>query len=133
MFKIKSMFAAAVIASLIAAPVSALVLSADAMLGASPEDMTTVKMIEDSAFVGNEVMTKDQIVIGLVEGVLDGGANGSFALIALKSDLASKSTVKTFTVPLMADMTADGSLTLNFTEAELFLALDGGLEPMTTN
>ncbi len=133
MFKIKSMFAAAAVASLIAAPVSALVLSADAMLGASPEDMTTVKMIEDSAFVGNEVMTKDQIVIGLVEGVLDGGANGSFALIALKSDLASKSTVKTFTVPLMADMTADGSLTLNFTEAELFLALDGGLEPMTTN
>lgn len=133
MFKIKSMFAAAAVASLIAAPVSALVLSADAMLGASPEDMTTVKMIEDSAFVGNEVMTKDQIVIGLVEGVLDGGASGSFALVALKSDLASKSTVKTFTVPLMADMTADGSLTLNFTEAELFLALDGGLEPMTTN
>lgn len=133
MFKIKSVFAAAVIASLISAPVLALELSADAMLGASPEDMTTVKMIEDSAFIGNEVRTKDQVVVGLVDAVMDAGDKGAFALIALKSDIASKSSVKTFTVPLVADMTADGSLTLNFTEAELFVALSGQLQPMTGN
>ena len=133
MSKIKSILAAAAIASLVSAPALALDLSVDAMLGASPEDMSTVKMIEDSAFIGNEVRTKDQIVVGLVEAVMDGGEKGSYALVALKSDISSKSSVKTFTVPLMADMTADGSLTLNFTEAELFVALSGQLEPMTGN
>jgi len=133
MSKIKSILAAAAIASLVSAPALALDLSVDAMLGASPEDMSTVKMIEDSAFIGNEVRTKDQIVVGLVEAVMDGGEKGSYALVALKSDIASKSSVKTFTVPLMADMTADGSLTLGFTEAELFVALSGQLEPMTGN
>lgn len=133
MSKIKSILAAAAIASLVSAPALALDLSVDAMLGASPEDMSTVKMIEDSAFIGNEVRTKDQVVVGLVEAVMDGGEKGSYALVALKSDIASKSSVKTFTVPLMADMTADGSLTLGFTEAELFVALSGQLEPMTGN
>ena len=133
MSKIKSILAAAAIASLVSAPALALDLSVDAMLGASPEDMSTVKMIEDSAFIGNEVRTKDQIVVGLVEAVMDGGEKGPYALVALKSDISSKSSVKTFTVPLMADMTADGSLTLNFTEAELFVALSGQLEPMTGN
>ena len=133
MSKIKSILAAAAIASLVSAPALALDLSVDAMLGASPEDMSTVKMIEDSAFIGNEVRTKDQVVVGLVEAVMDGGEKGSYALVALKSDIASKSSVKTFTVPLMADMTADGSLTLGFTEAELFVALSGQLEPTTGN
>ena len=54
----KSFVAAATIA-LFAAPVLAVDMPADAMLGATPSDMTTITMMEDSAFMGNEVRTKD--------------------------------------------------------------------------
>ncbi len=131
MFKNKSILAAAFIVSLTAAPVVALEMSADAMLGAAPEDMTIVKMMDDSAFKGNEVRTKDQVVIGLVDAVYDGGDGVPMALISLKSDIASKSSVKTFTVPLATDMVADGSLTLGWTETELFTALSSQLESST--
>lgn len=129
MFNTKSILAATFIAAMISAPALAIEVAADAMLGASPEDMTTVKMIEDSAFIGNEVRTKDQIVIGLVDGVFESADKGSFALVAIKSDIAAQSSVKTFTVPLSADMVSDGALTLAFTEAELFVALSGDLAP----
>ena len=131
MFNTKSILAATFIAAMISAPALAIEVAADAMIGASPEDMTTVKMIEDSAFIGNEVRTKDQIVIGLVEGVFESADKGSFALVAIKSDIAAKSSVKTFTVPLAADMVSDGALTLAFTEAELYVALSGDLAPST--
>jgi hypothetical protein len=127
----KSFLVAATIAALVAAPVAALDMSADAKLGAAPADMTTVKMMEDSAFVGNEVKTKDQINIGLVEGVYENADGSQSILITLASDIAAKSSVKSFTVPLTSDMTADGSLTLGWTEAELFTALSSQLE--TTN
>jgi hypothetical protein len=127
----KSFLVAATIAALVAAPVAALDMSADAKLGSAPADMTTVKMMEDSAFVGNEVKTKDQINIGLVEGVYENADGSQSILITLASDIAAKSSVKSFTVPLTSDMTADGSLTLGWTEAELFTALSSQLE--TTN
>ena len=130
MFNSKITLAAAAIAALISAPALAIELSADAMIGAAPEDMTVVKMMEDSAFIGNEVVTKDQMVVGLVEAVFDGGDKGPMALISLKSDFAAKSSIKTFTVPLAADMVADGALTLAWTEAELIVALSGQLEPV---
>ena len=129
MFNSKITLAAAAIAALISAPALAIELSADAMIGAAPEDMTVVKMMEDSAFIGNEVVTKDQMVVGLVEAVFDGGDNGPMALISLKSDFAAKSSIKTFTVPLASDMVADGALTLAWTEAELIVALSGQLAP----
>jgi hypothetical protein len=129
MSKTQSLFLAAAVASLIAAPVLAMELTTDAKLGAAPEDMSTVTMMEDSAFKGNEVRTKDQVVIGLVEGVYQGADGAPVALIAINSDIAAKSSVKTFTLPLPADATADGSLTLGWTEAELFTALSGQLEP----
>lgn len=133
MFTSKSILAAVAISSLLAGPVLALDMSADAMLGAAPEDMTIVKMMEDSAFIGNEVRTKDQIVIGQVEGVFEGGDTGMVALVTLNSDIAAKSSVKTFTVPLSSDMVADGSLTLGWNEIELFTALSGQLEATSTN
>ncbi|WP_431299749.1 hypothetical protein [Tabrizicola sp. BL-A-41-H6] len=132
MFKTKSLLAAASIASLIAAPALALEVSADATLGAAPEDMTTVKMVEGSAFVGNEVRTKDQIVIGQVDGVYEGTAGEQVVMITLNSDVAAKSSVKSFTVPLASDMTADGSLTLGWTESELFTSLSGNLDAAST-
>ena len=122
----KSFVAAAAIA-LFAAPVLAMEVSADAMLGAMPSDMTTITMMEDSAFMGNEVRTKDQIVIGLVDGVYAGADGAPIVMITLNSDVGAKSSVKSFTVPLTSDMTADGSLTLGWTEAELFTALSGNL------
>lgn len=129
MFKSKSLLAACAIAALLSTPALAIEMSADAMLGAAPEDMTVIKMIENSAFVGNAVFTKDQISIGLVDAVYDGGDKGPMALISLKSDIAAKSSVKTFTIPLGADMVADGALTLGWTEAELFTALSSELVP----
>lgn len=123
----KKFLAAATIASLIAAPALALEVAADAMLGAAPADMTVVKMMEDSAFVGNEVRTKDQIVIGLVEGVYESKDGMQVVLIALNSDVAATSSVKTFTVPFTKDVVADGSLTLGWNQAELFTALSGNL------
>ncbi|WP_309666186.1 hypothetical protein [Tabrizicola sp.] len=123
--------AVATAASLIAAPALAVDLSADAMLGSSPEDMTTVKMLEDSAFIGNEVRTKDQIVIGQVEGVYEDADGALIVIVTINGDIASKSSVKSFTVPMPKDMVADGSLTLGWTEAELFVALSSQLEPAT--
>ena len=131
MSKTRNILAAATIASLLAAPVLALDVAADAMLGAAPEDMTTVKMMEDSAFTGNEVRTKDQVVIGQVEGVYEGTDGVQMVLITINSDIAAQSSVKSFTVPLASDIVADGSLTLGWTEAELFTALSSGLEPAT--
>lgn len=128
MLKTKTLSAAALIASLVAAPVLALELSVDAKLGAAPEDMTTVTMMEDSAFIGNEVRTKDQIVIGQVDGVYTGADGAPVAVITLNADVAAKSSVKTFTVPLATDTAADGALTLGWTEAELFTALSSNLE-----
>lgn len=131
MSKTRTLFAAATIASLLAAPVLALDVTADAMLGAAPEDMTTVKMMEDSAFIGNEVRTKDQVVIGQVEGVYEGADGFMMVLITINSDIAAKSSVKSFTIPLASDTSADGSLTLGWTETELYTALSSGLEPAT--
>jgi hypothetical protein len=115
-------------AALIAAPMMAMELTADAMLGAAPEDMTTVKMAEDSAFINNEVMTKDQKVIGLVKGVEIGADGTQRIFIELASDIAAKSSVKTFTVSVPSDTTADGALTLAWNEDELFRALSSNLE-----
>lgn len=131
MFKPDSILAAALVAAAVASPAAALDLSVDAKLGAAPEDMTTVKAVEDSAFVGNEVRTKDQVVIGLVESIYEGSDGNPMAVVALKSDIAAQSPVKTFTVPLAKDMTADGSLTLGWTEGELFAALSANLTPST--
>ena len=128
MFVKKSLLAAATITALMAAPLWAMDIPADAMLGAAPADMTTVTMFEDSAFVGNEVSTKDQIVIGLVDAVFTGANGTPMALISLSSDIASKSSVKSFTVPLPVDGNADGALTLGWNEQELFTALSGNLE-----
>ena len=133
MFNTNSMRAAAVLLSFAAAPAFALDMAADIMLGASPEDMTTMKMVEGSAFVGNEVRTKDQEVIGLVDAVYDAGDKGMMALIAIKSDIAAQSSVKTFTVPLGSDMVSDGALTLAWTQAELFTALSEQLKPAASN
>ena len=55
MFNPKTLTASAALFALVAMPALALELSADAKLGASPEDMTTVTVMSDSAFVGNEV------------------------------------------------------------------------------
>jgi hypothetical protein len=129
MFTPKTLLASTLIASLFAAPVLALELSVDAALGAAPEDMTAVSVVEDSAFIGNEVRTKDQIVIGQVESVYQGSDGAPVAVITLNSDVAAQSSVKSFTVPLAADTTADGSLTLGWTEGELLAALSGTLTP----
>lgn len=127
MFEPKTWLAAVTFAALAATPVLAVDMSADVALGAAPQDMTTVKAVEDSAFVGNEVRTKDQIVIGLVDAVYEGPDGAPMAVVALKSDIAAQSPVKTFTVPLASDMTADGSLTLAWTQGELFAALSSNL------
>lgn len=127
MYRPNTILASALLAAAIASPAAALDLSVDAALGAAPEDMTTMKAIEDSAFVGNEVRTKDQVVIGLVESVYEGSDGNPMAVITLKSDVASQSSVKSFTVTLAQDMTADGSLTLGWTESELFTALSANL------
>jgi hypothetical protein len=129
MFTPKTLLASTLIASLFAAPVLALELSVDAALGAAPEDMTAVSVVEDSAFIGNEVRTKDQIVIGQVESVYQGSDGAPVTVITLNSDVAAQSSVKSFTVPLAADTTADGSLTLGWTEGELLAALSGTLTP----
>jgi hypothetical protein len=129
MFNIKSVFASTAIAALVAAPALALDLSVDAQLGAAPEDMTSVTADESSAFVGNEVRTKDQIVIGQVESVYEGSDGAPVAVITLNSDFGSKSSVKSFTVPLAADTTADGSLTLGWTETELIAAISSNIDP----
>ena len=130
MMNSKSFALAAAFAAMLAAPAFAVELTADAKLAAAPEDMTIIKMMEDSAFKGNEVKTKDQIVIGQIEGIYEGADGNLVALITLNSDVASKSSVKNFTVPLASDTTADGSLTLGWTEADLFKALSSNLEPM---
>lgn len=129
MSKTRTFLAAATIASFLAAPVLAFDVAPDVKLGATPEDMTTVKMMEDSAFVGNEVRTKDQIVIGEVSGVYKGADGYTVVLVTINSDIASKSSVKSFTVPLPNDTTADGSLTLGWTESDLFIALSSQLVP----
>lgn len=128
MFSTKSLLAATSIAALVAAPALALDLNSDLVIGAAPEDMTTMKAVEDSAFVGNEVRTKDQIVIGQVETVYEGSDGGPVAVVTLNSDFGAKSSVKSFTVPLAADMTADGSLTLGWTEAELITAISSNID-----
>ncbi|MES2540446.1 MAG: hypothetical protein V4583_07665 [Pseudomonadota bacterium] len=135
MFNPKTLTASAALFALVAMPALALELSADAKLGASPEDMTTVTVMSDSAFVGNEVRTKDQIVIGQVESVYD-SEGAPVAVVTLNSDFGAKSSVKSFTVPLASDMTADGSLTLGWTEAELIAAISSNIEstaPATDN
>jgi len=129
MFNPKTLAASAALAALMAIPALALELSADAKLGAAPEDMTTVTVMGDSAFVGNEVRTKDQIVIGQVESVYDGGDGAPVAVVTLNSDFGAKSSVKSFTVPLGSDMTSDGSLTLGWTEAELIAAISANIDP----
>lgn len=128
MFNAKYLLAPAVLASLLAVPALALDLSADIKLGAAPEDMTTVKPVEGSAFVGNEVRTKDQIVIGQVETVYESDG-GPMAIVTLNSDFASKSSVKSFSIPLGADTTADGALTLGWTETELIAAISSNIDP----
>jgi hypothetical protein len=129
MFNPKTLAATAALAVLTAIPALALELSADAKLAAAPEDMTTVTVMSDSAFVGNEVRTKDQIVIGQVESVYDGGDGTPMAVVTLNSDFGAKSSVKSFTVPLASDMTADGSLTLGWTESELIAAISSNIDP----
>lgn len=128
MFNPKVLAAPVALAALVAMPALALDLSADAKLGAAPEDMTSVSMMSDSAFVGNEVRTKDQIVIGQVDSVYEADG-GPVAVVTLNSDFGAKSSVKSFTVPLSADMTADGSLTLGWTEAELITAVSSNIDP----
>ena len=130
MSKTKSLLIAATLASFLAAPVLAVEISADAMLAGAPEDMSKMKMLDDSAFKGNEVRTKDQIVIGLVDGVMEAKDGSTVVLITLNSDVGAKSSVKSFTVPLPKDTTADGSLTLGWNEADLFKALSSNLVPM---
>ena len=85
-----------------------------------------VTPMEDSKFVGNQVFTKDQVLIGSVEkvGRMDTGMQKIW--IVLNSDVGSKATFKAFTVRVPEDTTADGALTLGFTRAELFKEL--GLE-----
>lgn len=129
MFNPKTLAASAALAALTAIPAAALELSADAKLGATPEDMSTVTVMSDSTFVGNEVRTKDQIVIGQVESVYDGGDGAPVAVVTLNSDFGAKSSVKSFTVPLGSDTTADGSLTLGWTEAELIAAISSNIDP----
>jgi hypothetical protein len=128
MFKTRSLIAPSVMAALLAVPAVALELSVDAQLGAAPEDMATVSVMSDSAFVGNEVRTKDQIVIGQVETVYQGSDGGPVAVVTLNSDFGAKSSVKSFTVPLATDMSADGSLTLGWTEAELIAAISSNID-----
>lgn len=128
MLTYKTLLAPAAIAALMASPVLALDLSADAMLGAAPEDMSTVKAMDDSAFVGNEVRTKDQIVIGQVESVYE-GTDGPVAIVTLNSDFGAKSSVKSFTVPLGTDTAADGALTLGWNELELIAAISSNIDP----
>lgn len=127
MFNPKFLAAPLVIAAFAAVPALALDLSADAKLGAAPEDMTTVSVMTDSGFVGNEVRTKDQIVIGQVDSVFE-AEGGPVAVVTLNSDFGAKSSVKSFTVPLASDMTADGSLTLGWTEAELIAAISSNID-----
>ncbi len=124
MFNAKPLLASAALAALVAAPAFALDLTTDVTLGAAPEDMTTVKTMEDSGFVGNEVRTKDQVLIGLVEAVYEGPDGAPVALVTLNTDIGAKASVKSFTVPLGADSAADGALTLAWTESELLIALD---------
>ena len=133
MFNPKTLAASAALAALTAIPALAVELSADAKLAATPEDMTTVTVMTDSAFVGNEVRTKDQIVIGQVESVYDGGDGAPMAVVTLNSDFGSKSSVKSFTVPLGTDMTADGSLTLGWTESELIAAISSNIDPTSSS
>jgi hypothetical protein len=130
MFKSKSLVLAAVFGTALALPVAAVEIPADVTLGATPEDTTMLKAVEDSAFVGNEVKTKDQVVIGQVESIWE-GANGPFMVVALNSDYAAKSSVKSFAVPIAADTAADGSVTLGWNESDLFTTLSGNLEPIT--
>jgi hypothetical protein len=132
MFKTNTFLMATAIASLIALPVLAFEMPADIMLGATPEDTTTLLMIEDSAFIGNEVRTSDQKVIGLVDAVYNDAAGTPVAMITLNSDIGAASSVKSFTVPLGADMVADGSLTLGWTEQDLFKELSANL-PVSDN
>jgi hypothetical protein len=127
MMKSRTFLVPAAFAALIAAPALALDLSADLKLGAAPADMTTVKAVDDSAFVGNEVRTKDQIVVGQVETVYESN-EGPVALITLNADFASKSSVKSFTVPLGTDTAADGALTLGWTESELIAAVSSNID-----
>lgn len=129
MFNVKSLLVATSIAALAAGPVVALDLSSDVVMGAAPEDMTTVTVVEGSSFVGNEVRTTDQIVIGQIESVYQGNDGGQVAVVTLNSDFGAKSSVKSFTVPLASDMTADGSLTLGWTEAELIAAISSNIDP----
>ena len=132
MLKSNTFLMAAAVAALTAAPVLALEMPADIMLGASPEDTSTLLMVEDSAFIGNEVRTSDQKVIGLVDAVYNDAAGTPVAMISLKSDIGAASSVKSFTVPLSADMVADGSLTLGWTEQDLFKELSANL-PVSDN
>ena len=124
----KSFLAPVALVSLLAAPALALDLSTDIKLGMAPEDMTTIKPVDGSAFVGNEVRTKDQMVIGQVESVYESDA-GPVALVTLNAEFGAKSSVKSFTVPLGADTTADGALTLGWTESELIAQVSGQIDP----
>lgn len=128
MFNSKPLLASVALAVLVGAPAFALDLSSDITIGATPEDMTTVTVMSDSAFVGNEVRTKDQIVIGQIESVYEADG-GPVAVVTLNSDFGAKSSVKSFTVPLAGDMTADGSLTLGWTESELIAAISSNIDP----
>lgn len=123
MTKFSTLLASAALGGLFAAPALALELGADAMLGATPEDTTTLKMIEDSAFIDNEVRTLDQKVIGLVKGVSEDADGNQMVLVELSSDVAAQSSVKDFTVMMPKDTAADGSLTLGWNESDLFIAL----------
>ncbi len=128
MSKVRNVLLSAAAAAMIGSPILAMELSADAMLGATPEDMTVVKMAEDSGFINNEVVTKDQKVVGLVKGVEIGADGAQRIFVELASDVAAKSSVKSFTVTVPRDTTADGALTLAWTEQELFKALSSNLE-----
>lgn len=125
---VRNMLLSTAAAAMIASPVLAVELTADAMLGAAPEDMAVVKMVEDSGFINNEVVTKDQKVVGLVKGVEMGTDGTQRIFVELSSDIAAKSSVKDFTVTVPQDTTADGALTLAWTEQELFKALSSNLE-----
>ena len=69
----------------------------------------------------------------MVDGVFAGADGAPVVMITLNSDVGAKSSVKSFTVPLTSDMTADGSLTLGWTEVELFTALSGNLNDQTSD
>ena len=117
-------------ASLIALPVLAIDLAADAAHGLTvsmPMAEGTVSVAEtmraDNPFIGNEVRTKDQIVIGTVDRVSVDENGVQKIYVVLSSDTFSQTEIKEFSVLVPKDITSDGSVTLGWNESELLIAL----------